>query len=1217
MLTTSKNIQGNTELTLIAPLKRGLAPKGEALPSDLSYPARLSKLLNTLFGDRKRELEQDGIVEGLLEELQVIHSVQWLILGRGEPYQLMLAVTFDGPWEPYIRTIVDRAGPLLDIIFSHCEDYEGNSCHDGYQPFARWVRERQVPTQFLFGATPHLTTDDVRYLKQFEETFAKDPSRADLVEAASRTVLKPLRRARSPRWFTKVIGLWQLGALFPDEKARFDRVAALILQPEFVVMTEPAAGDVDATVAHQTFLQLSQAPTSAKPMQWLRDLAGAMEAPAAPGAPPVSERTKIQGSILSPYVFEDDKRGTTHGCFALLRFRDARAGAALLQRLLPTIAREPEAPGERLAGDTLLVNLGLTYGGLKTLGLGPEWLDRFPKEFQEGLEARAGMLGDVGRNHPLNWRLPEANWAAAHADERVALSTVDAVLILQAQDAEVSHELLPRFVEFLRHLGDLADVLHVQPTRRYHDMGHFGLKDGLSQPSARGDATARGKAPDQVALGELLLGYDNERGEGGNLAAEPLFKNSTFMAVRKMSQDVAAYQDFAQTFNHELALGRRASGVPLERESLPPEQRDKDLNDFSYPEDPKESRCPHFAHVRRSNPRSGVHTPRIVRRGMSYGPPFDRHGDAAHKAEPRGLMFTAIAASLAEQYEVVQRWVNAGNSTGVLSSHPDVLAGPFTPGSRQLYYSNAMGTGQIELPARQLSTLDWGLYTFLPSLSALEWLANGGFAQVAAQAFGAYLHPNDVGEPPNSLREKRTQAGAYPFEPDSPALQMKVFLEGTGPASPAAVAYWRRIQEEGGVRRTPFAVLVASQDAVQQALIDSDKFSVRSYWARMTECSAQSYLGMDPSPVALGDDKYTSQVKEGDHGRESATANAFVGAITYDMAFAPALEAGRRWLQEQVSLPGTPRALSFFTYARRIIRDVATTLFGLPADFLSDADNLTTAEGQVRCPFDLTTSFLHIFPPRPSKSVSDQAVQAGNAVAKTARDKFVSKDGKPTPLEQSKFIQELRKTKLPAESDEQRTERELRTLIGVLSGFAVPTFGHLVSVLTQLAASDRLWRLQRELASELARQGREVGGDLGVEHVQFLYEPLYAAMISGAVPERIHRTAVEDTELGGVQIKKGDLVALSIAAAADESARKGKAANKTDHDAWRLLFGALPSDQTVDRFPKLPVHACPAQSTAIGVLLGALVAFLEEPNLSKSGESFVVFAAPRPQAPMS
>ncbi len=1203
MLTTSKNIQGNTELTLLVPIKTGLAPKPEGLPTDLSFPSRLTKLLTTLFGDRKRELERDRIVEGLLEQLQVIHSVQWVIVGQLEP-QLLLAVTFDGPWEPYIRTIVDRAGPLLDMIFSHCQGFEPNTCQNGYQGFVRWVRSRQVSTQFLFGAAPDLTTDDVRYLKQFEETFAKDPKRAELSSEASQTVLAPVRRKLSPRWFEKVLGLLKLSLIFPDESQKFRRMAALILQPEFAVF-DPASG-----VAHQMFKALSQSPATAPAIGWFQQLAGELALP--PGSPDalVDDRTSVQGSILSPYTFADDK-GATHGCFALVRFRGQAAAARFLQLVAQSLSTEPAVPNQPLAPGSIQLNLGLTYTGLASLGLDEQLLERLPKEFQEGPEQRAGMLGDFGRNHPAHWQLPSANWPAnaggAPAEERIRLSLVDAVLVLQTRDDSNDHTLLPALAKFLETFAEVADVLHVQPTRRFTTAGHFNLEDGLSQPAARGDQTAaKSLLQDQVSLGELLLGYPNERHEVSDLTPPDLFKNSTFMALRKMSQDVEAYESLALGgYDHELALGRRAQGEPLEQESLPPGERHK--NDFSYPASPNESRCPHFAHVRRANPRSEPKPPRILRRGMSYGP---RYADDA--AAPRGLMFMAFAASLAEQYEVVQRWVNAGNSTGVLSSHPDLIAGPFPEGSeRHLYYSNAMGQGQIRLPNKQLSVLEWALYTFIPSKRALEWLvgvARDGHIEPAAAAVVAPARPSDVGAPPNALVSPPTQAGAHSFDGNASALQLKVFLEG-GKSSPDGAAYWRGIQAEGGVRATPFAVLLASQAAVQEALLDSDKFSVRSYWHRMTHCSAQSYLGMDPRPVPL-DDGYELQVKAGDHERESRAANAFVHAMTREQAFAPALKAGRDWLNEQKPvLPGGPKLLSLFGYGARIIRDVATELFGLPEGFLSDANNFSApVPEQVRCPFDLTTAFLHVFPPRPSASVSQQAVQAGTLVAQAAREAFVSKNGKPSPLEQSRFIQALRNAsakECASESAEARQERELRTLMGVLSGFAVPTNGHLVSVLAQLAGSEGLWRLQRELRSALAKLNLEADDDgpkLSVKHVQFLYGPLFACMIRGAVPERLHRTAVVDTTLGGVDIKRGDLVAVSIAAAAEECARKAEAAGDAEHDAWRLLFGDLPRDQATALAPRRPEHRCPAPDVAIGVLLGALVALLEYRNLDRTAD---------------
>jgi hypothetical protein len=198
-------------------------------------------------------------------------------------------------------------------------------------------------------------------------------------------------------------------------------------------------------------------------------------------------------------------------------------------------------------------------------------------------------------------------------------------------------------------------------------------------------------------------------------------------------------------------------------------------------------------------------------------------------------------------------------------------------------------------------------------------------------------------------------------------MQLKVFLEG-GNNKLEAAAYWQGIQAQGGARITPFAVLVASQAAVQETLVDDEKYSVRSYWARMSACRANSFLGMDRHPVALGDDGYETQV-QGAYERESI-ANRIVGAISREDAFAPALAAGRAWLNEQRPIfPGLPVPLDLFAFGRRVIRDVAVKLFGLPDGFLSDAADPVEVKGQVRCPYDLTTAFVHIFPPRPSAPI--------------------------------------------------------------------------------------------------------------------------------------------------------------------------------------------------------------------------------------------------------
>src|SRR5512147_1415023 len=116
---TSKHLQGATELTLIAPIKPGFV----AIPDPTSYASRLRTTLEFLFASRQRAVERDGLVgsAGPLERLRSLHFVHWSI--HDQDRKLLLAVSFDGPWEPYIRAIVDEAGPILDVIFSHCEGY--------------------------------------------------------------------------------------------------------------------------------------------------------------------------------------------------------------------------------------------------------------------------------------------------------------------------------------------------------------------------------------------------------------------------------------------------------------------------------------------------------------------------------------------------------------------------------------------------------------------------------------------------------------------------------------------------------------------------------------------------------------------------------------------------------------------------------------------------------------------------------------------------------------------------------------------------------------------------------------------------------------------------------------------------------------------------------------------------------------------------------------
>ena len=101
---------------------------------------------------------------------------------------------------------------------------------------------------------------------------------------------------------------------------------------------------------------------------------------------------------------------------------------------------------------------------------------------------------------------------------------------------------------------------------------HFGYADGLSQPVPATRVT-QVTEHDRVALGELVLGHENDRGELYPQGDPALFTNGSFVVMRKLEQHVQALQRFAvdnaQHFSgkeeelYARLMGRRPSGSTL------------------------------------------------------------------------------------------------------------------------------------------------------------------------------------------------------------------------------------------------------------------------------------------------------------------------------------------------------------------------------------------------------------------------------------------------------------------------------------------------------------------------------------------------------------------------------------------------------------------------------------------------------------------------------
>ncbi|PRY66963.1 Dyp-type peroxidase family [Glaciihabitans tibetensis] len=432
------------------------------------------------------------------------------------------------------------------------------------------------------------------------------------------------------------------------------------------------------------------------------------------------ELADIQNGALHP-------RPTPYvGVYILLRVDDPRQGRQLLGRLLPVVASASDPAGR---DKQAWVTVGISFEGLRVLGVPEQSLRTFPKEFQEGMAARAESLGDVGESAPEHWEAP--------------LGTGDVHIALSALSPDT--ERLATVVESARETyRDYAGVEVIWRQEVYAQEGEktsFGFKDGLSNPAVEGSGipgTNPHEAP--VKAGEFLLGYPNEVGEiSPTPQPEVLGRNGTFLVVRKLHTRVAAYRQYLRDRAKDRAdeellaakmVGRWTSGAPL---VLSPDADDPALggdiersNAFMYEaDDPRGIKCPVGAHARRMNPRDAsiIGVPRLhrlMRRSTSYGPMLP-DGVLEDDGVDRGIIFVAAMARIDRQFEFVKtQWINEGLFFGA-PDEKDPLVGP-NSGSEQFTIPHKPIRRRLtELPTFVVNR--GGEYLFVPSLSALKWIS--------------------------------------------------------------------------------------------------------------------------------------------------------------------------------------------------------------------------------------------------------------------------------------------------------------------------------------------------------------------------------------------------------------------------------------------------------------------------------------------------------------
>ena len=454
--------------------------------------------------------------------------------------------------------------------------------------------------------------------------------------------------------------------------------------------------------------------------------------------------TDIQGFVLRGYNLPVAR-------YLFLHFEDAKRARTLIERLLPTITTGQKWDGGK---PVATVNIAFTFAGLEALKLPLATLVSFPVEFQQGMKARATILGDTKKNAPQHW---DEVWKGDAVHAWLGLNAASAAA-LDACTAEVMALLAATAgAKVVGSQDAAAVVIDGKPTTKEH----FGFTDGFGNPDylgvERSTQPGQGKLmPDgtwaPLATGELLLGYADEAGE---LPVAPvphiLASNGTFMVYRKLHQNVATFRAYLNEHaaqygagdgaaKEKLAakfIGRWRDGTPLEVSPDKPDfavtQDPNHSTNFTYGKDPEGVKCPLGAHVRRVHPRDAfgfngrlVDRRRITRRGLPYGE-FAAEDAPVSDAEERGVVFMVLNASIARQFEFVQQqWIEYGNDAKQ-GNDKDMLMGNHGGHGRFV----VQGDRSPDNPPFVCSGLPnfvelrGGAYFFLPSITALGMIGMG------------------------------------------------------------------------------------------------------------------------------------------------------------------------------------------------------------------------------------------------------------------------------------------------------------------------------------------------------------------------------------------------------------------------------------------------------------------------------------------------------------
>jgi hypothetical protein len=389
----------------------------------------------------------------------------------------------------------------------------------------------------------------------------------------------------------------------------------------------------------------------------------------------VIDRSNVQGLLFQSYNYPVTR-------YFFFQLGDVAGARRFLREWVPRVthgavelAQKPEP----------LINIALSWqglgkaGALETKDAACAASESFPWDFREPPDAES--MKDFGDCAPSNW------WNRCFRSEDVDLVVYlncQSTAALAAQSDLIRASARQNGIKELIPTPDGKEAL----TGSLPDKGivHFGYRDGISQPQINWDDAP--DRPDLVDFRHFLLGYWSKSVESFPRVApwSDLVRDGSYVVMRWLYQDVAKFNKVLRVSAAQLwpqmpaeegqellaakLMGRWRNGTPL---VLSPDRPDDSLalsNDFTYASDPDGSRCPFSSHIRIAHRRdeqltfaneqmfpSG--TPRILRRGSSYGPPLAGEID---DGQDRGLIGIFLCSNINMQFYSLLRWTNKTDS---------------------------------------------------------------------------------------------------------------------------------------------------------------------------------------------------------------------------------------------------------------------------------------------------------------------------------------------------------------------------------------------------------------------------------------------------------------------------------------------------------------------------------------------------------------------------